>query len=224
MHIQFPIRFYRNTLINSASEEGISEESKMLRSFLSVLFIIGITVTVEAQSPGIDPRGLAAYGSPVIIGIVQEPWRIVIRPDRLPKSSTVKRQADGTYIAELPQQPLDYLVGYIFRVRVQEVLKRDRWVRANQTIEVFSKFQLEGAVSLPKDRQVLLVLAPFAPNKQDFERTSVVRSGQSLSQRGVPFNLRARYYSVAGEANGAVPITEKNQKLIHEIRARIRAR
>ena len=196
----------------------------MLRASLLLLFVIGMTVTVDAQSPGINPRGLAVHGSPVIIGIVEEPLRTVIRPDRLAKTVTTKRQSNGTYIVELPQQPLDYVVGYIFRVRVQEVLKRDRWVRANQTIEVFSKFQLEGAVSLPKDQQVLLVLAPFTPTRQDFEKTSVVRQGQSLSQGGAPFNMRTRYYSVAGEANGAVPITEKNHKLIEEIRAAIRAR
>ncbi len=116
----------RNTLISAASEEGIAKESRMLRLFLVVSFVTALAVTVEAQAPGIDPRGLAAYGSPVIIGVVEEPSLIVIRPDRLAKSSTVKRQADGTFIAELPQQSLDYLVGYIFRFRVQEVLKRDR--------------------------------------------------------------------------------------------------
>jgi len=195
----------------------------MLRALLLLLFVIGMTVTAAAQSPGINPRGLAAHGSPVIIGMVEEPLQTVIRPDRLPKTATSKRQSNGTYIVELPQ-PLDYLVGYIFRVRVQEVLKSDRRVRANQTIEVFSKFQLEGAVSLPKGQQVLLILAPFTPKKEDFEKTSVVRSGQSLSQGGTTFNMGARYYSVAAEANGAVLVTEKNRKLIEEIRAAIRAR
>lgn len=196
----------------------------MRRFFLLVLFVIGIAAPVEAQAPGIDPRGLAAHGSPVIIGVVEEPWLTVIRPDKLAKSGTVKRQPDGRYIAELPQRSLDYLVGDIFRVKVKEVLKRDRWIRVNQTIEVFSKFQLEGGVSLPQGQQVLLVLAPFTPKKEDFEKTSVVRNGQSLSRGGTQFNMGARYYSVAGEANGAVPITEKNRTLIEEIRAAIRAR
>jgi hypothetical protein len=196
----------------------------MLRFFLLVLFVSAITVTVEAQVPGVDPRGLAAHGSPVIIGVVEEPWLTVIRPDKLAAQKvTVKRQPDGRYIAELPQRPLDYLVGYIFRVKVQEVLKRDRWVRVNQTIEVFSPFQLEGGASLPKGQQFLLVLAPFTPKKEDFEKTSVVRHGESLSRGGTPFNMRTRYYSVAAEANGAVEITEKNKKLIEEIRAAIRA-
>ncbi len=196
----------------------------MLRFFLLVLFVIGITAPVEAQVPGVDPRGLAAHGSPVIIGVVEEPWLRVIRPDKLAaKKVTSRRQPDGTYIAELPQRSLDYLVGDIFRVRVQEVLKRDRWIRVNQTIEVFSKFQLEGGVFLPQGKQVLLVLAPFTPKREDFEKTSVVRHGESLSRGGAPFNMRTRYYSVAAEANGAVEITEKNKKLIEEIRAAIRA-
>lgn len=197
----------------------------MLRAFLILLFVIGVAVPVDAQSPGINPCGLAAHGSPVIIGLVEESLLTVIRPDKLAAQKvTVIRQPDGRYIAELPQRPLDYLVGYIFRVKVQEVLKRDRWVRVNQTIEVFSPFQLEGGASLPKDQQFLLVLAPFTPKKEDFAKTSVVRHGESLSRAGTPFNMRTRYYSVAAEANGAVEITEKNKKLIEEIRAAIRAR
>lgn len=196
----------------------------MLRSFLLVLLVIGITTRVDAQVPGVDPRGLAAHGSPVIIGVVEERWLRVIRPDKLAAQKvTSRRQRDGTYIAELPQRSLDYLVGDIFRVKVQEVLKRDRWIRVNQTIEVFSKFQLEGGVFLPKGQQVLLVLAPFTPKREDFEKTSVFRNGESLSRGGVPFNMRTRYYSVVAEANGAVPITEKNKKLIEEIRTAIRA-
>jgi hypothetical protein len=196
----------------------------MLRFFLLVLFVIGITAPVEAQVPGVDPRGLAAHGSPVIIGVVEEPWFRVIRPDKLAAQKVIsRRQPDGRYIAELPQRSLDYLVGYIFRVKVQEVLKRDRWVRVNQTIEIFSPFQLEGGASFPKGQQVLLVLAPFTPKKEDFEKTSVVRHGESLSRGGAPFNLRTRYYSVPSEANGVVEITEKNKKLIEEIRAAIRA-
>ena len=165
----------------------------MLRFFLLVLFVVGITTPVEAQVPGVDPRGVAAHGSPVIIGVVEEPWQTVIRPDKLAKGKVIsRRQADGTYIAELPQRSLDYLVGYIFRVKVQEVLKRDRWIRVGQTIEVFSKFQLEGGVSLPQGQRFLLTLAPFTPKENDFEKTSVIKAGQSFSRQGRPFDLRAR--------------------------------
>jgi len=178
---------------------------------------------VQAQTPGIDRRGLAAASAPLIIGVVEEPWQTVIRPDKLPKIGPIRRQPNGTYSVELPKGPFDYLVGYIVRVRVHEVLKRDRWIRTNQTIEIFAPYKLEGGVSLAPKQRFLLALIPFNPKKEDFERTSVIRAGQSLSQPGGSFDLRARYYTVAGEANGAVPLTDKNRKLIEEIRAAIRS-
>lgn len=174
------------------------------------------------SSSGIDPRGLAVYSAPVVVGVVEEPWRTVIRPDKLPKPGTNKPQPNGTYVVELPQRPLDYLVGYIFRVHVQEVLKSDRWVRVNKTIDIFVPFRLEGGASLPTKEPFLLALAPFSPKKEDFERTSVIKAGQSVSGKGASFDLRGRYYVVAGDANGAVPITAKNRRLIEEIRAAIR--
>lgn len=195
-----------------------------MRLFLTVNLILATTFALHAQSPGIDPRGLAAYSSPVIIGLVEEPWRMVIRSDKLPKAGPVKPRPDGTYISQLPQVTFEHLIGYVFRIRVQEVLKRDGWVRANQTIEIFAPFTLEGGVSLPLKKRFLLALVPFSPMKEDFFKTTVLKVGESLYQQGVPFDLRARYYVVAGDANGAVSITAKNGRLIQEIRAAIRAR
>jgi hypothetical protein len=58
---------------------------------------------------------------------------------------------------------LDYLIGYLFRIHVQEVLKPDGRVRANQTIEVLAPFRLEGGVSLPPEKRFLLALAGNIP-------------------------------------------------------------
>ena len=127
-----------------------------------------------------------------------------------------------SYIVELPQRPLDYLVGYLFRIRVQEVLKSDNRVRVNQTIEVFAPFKLEGGVSLPARQGFLLALAALIPTKKEFGQTKVLKFGQSLSKQGASFDLSSRYYTVVADANGAVRITDKNRRLIDEIRTRVR--
>ena len=194
----------------------------MPRLFLIVSCVLAATVSVLAQAPGIDPRGLAVHSTPVIIGVVEGSPRSVIRPDKLPKQGQSKPQPDGTYIVELPSGTLDHMVGYIFRVRVREVLKSDRRVRAGQTVDVFAPFRLEGAVYLPSKQRILLTLAAFSPRKEDFDKTSVLKFGQSPSQQGESFDLHGHYYVVAGDANGVVPITNKNQKLIQELRASIR--
>jgi hypothetical protein len=92
----------------------------------------------------------------------------------------------------------------------------------NKTVDIFVPFGLEGGASLPTKEPFLLSLAAFHPKKEDFERTSVINAGESISGKGSPFDLRRHYYLVAGDANGAVPITAKNRKLIEEIRVAIR--
>jgi hypothetical protein len=158
----------------------------------------------------------------VVIGVVEDSPRTVIRPDKLPKQGQSKRQPDGTFIVELPKGTLEHIVGYIFRVRIKEVLKSDRRVRAGQTVDVFAPFRLEGAAYLPSKQQLLLTLAAFSPKKEDFDKTSVLNFGEPTSQPGESFYLHGHYYVVAGDANGVVSITDKNQKLIQQIRRSIR--
>src|SRR5258705_8080493 len=109
----------------------------MIRLLLVATYIFTVALIANAQTPGVDPRGVAVTSSPVIIGVVEQSWLRVIRPDKAPKAGKVIPQGDGTYIVELPQWSLDYFVGYIYHVRVQEVLKGDHWVRTNQIIQIF---------------------------------------------------------------------------------------
>lgn len=111
------------------------------------------------------------------------------------------------------------MVGYLFRVRVQEVLKSDRRVRLGPTVEVFVPFRLEGGVYLSSKQRFLLAVAPFSPKKENFDKTSALKFGKSTSHQGKPFDLSRHYYVIVGDANGAVPITDKNKKLVQEIRA-----
>jgi hypothetical protein len=192
------------------------------------LIIVGVciftAVLANGQTPGVDPRGVAVNSSLVIIGIAQEPWQKVIRRDKVPKGGAkIIPQADGTKIVELPPISRDYLVGYIYHVRVQEILKRDQWVRTNQIIQIFVPESFEGGVSLPTKQRFLLALARFEPKKEVFANTSVSRVREPLTGPGVPFDLRARYYRVASDRNGAISITDKNLRHIEEIRAAIRA-
>ena len=194
----------------------------MIRSPVIAICSLIMIWPVSAQMPGIDPRGVSVNSSLVIIGVVQEPWQRVIRPEKIPKGVKVTPQADGTYIAELPRRTEDYLVGDIYHVRVQEVLKGDKSVRTNQVIRIFVPQSLEDGVSLPVNQRFLLALARYEPKKEDFTGTSVGNVGQSVTKEGVPFDLRARYYQIVAGRNGAISITEKHRGLIEEIRAAIR--
>ena len=196
------------------------QPARMFRLMIVALYFF-TPVLANAQTPGVDPRGVAVTSSPVIIGVAEE-WQMVIRPDKAPKAGKEIPQADGTYIVELPSIAPDYLVGYIYHVRVQEVLKRDQWVRTNQVIRIFAPQSLESGVSLPIKQRFLLALARFEPKTEVFANTTISRVSESVTKPGVPFDLKARYYQVASDRNGMISITGKNLQLIEEIRAAIR--
>lgn len=195
----------------------------MLRLVLVTAYVFTIVRLADAQTPGVDPRGVMVHSSTVIIGIVEEPWQRVIRLDKIPRANTkVIPQADGTKIVELSPVSRDYMVGYIYHVRVQEVLKRGESIRKNEIVQIFVPESLEGGVSLPTKRRFLLALTRFEPKKDVFSKTTVGRVSEPLTQAGVTFDLTRHYYQVASDRNGAIAITEKNLRLIKEIKSAIR--
>ena len=81
---------------------------------------------------------------------------------------------------------------------------------------------LESGVSLPTKQRFLLALARFEPKKEVFANTTISGVSESLTEPGVPFDLKARYYQVASDRNGMISITGKNLQLIEEIKSAIR--
>ena len=149
----------------------------MLRVMIAAVYIFATFLVAEAQTPGVDPRGVALSSSPVIIGIVEEPWQKVMRPDNLSNDSVkVIPQADGSKIVAFPPISRDYLVGYIYHVRVQEVLKGEPGVTINQIVKVFVAATIEGGVSFPPKQRFLIALDRFDPDKEVFSKTSVSRT------------------------------------------------
>jgi hypothetical protein len=185
--------------------------------------VITTTMSVVAQTPGVDPRGVMTHSSLVIIGIVEEPWQKIIRPDKVkvnPPKST--KHQDGTVLVELSFPSRDYMVGYIYHVRVQEILKDDRQIKTNQVIQIYVPENLEDGVSLPAKQRFILALSRFEPNKEVFENTTVSRMSEPLSKPGLPFDFRGRYYRVVADRNGAISVTEKTRRLIEDTRVAIK--
>jgi hypothetical protein len=113
-------------------------------------------------------------------------------------------------------------VGYIYRVRVVEVLKKDQWVRPNQVLHIFIPGDAE--IGLPSRQRFILALSRFEPKKEEFANNQVSGVREPLTKPGVPFDLKGRYYQVVADRNGTISITDKNSKLINEIRVAIRQR
>src|SRR5215208_6788586 len=102
---------------------------------LIVLWVLLASGGASAQSPGVevDYREMAARSGVVVIGTVEKGgW--VIRPDRLTSKTTAL--PDGRRITDL-QNPSEYVVGRLVRLRVSEVLKGGAKMKANGTVNVF---------------------------------------------------------------------------------------
>jgi hypothetical protein len=192
------------------------KSGRMIRTLSVASLILVAAFTLAAQTPGIDPRGVMASCSIVIIGSAEEPWQKVIRPDKVKWVPPVIK--DGN-IVELARIPRDYMVGYVYSVRVHEVLKGGKKLKVDQLIKVYEPESFEGGVSLPIGQEFLLALSNFEPDKQTFEMTTVSKVSDPVTQPGAPFDFEDHYYRVVAERNGAIPVTEKNSKLINEIRA-----
>ena len=183
-----------------------------------VIFFGALAVTAVAQTPGVDPRGVMTHSPAVIVGIVEESWQKVIRPEktRIPKANSTKRP-DGTVMIDLPLLPRDYIVGYIYRVRVLEILKGDQHFKVDRIVKVFAPESLESGVYIPPRDKFVLALTQIVAVEEIFKGTAVSPVGDPITNPGRPFDVKGRYYQVPNR-NGVVAVTERNAALVAEIR------
>src|SRR5262249_36110881 len=94
----------------------------MLRFAAIGIFLLGGSICLS-QTPAVTPswQELATTSSLVVIGIIDES-SLVIRADR--EVSKPKPQPNGQVIVEL-QNPADYVLGSLVRLRVKEVIKQN---------------------------------------------------------------------------------------------------
>jgi hypothetical protein len=166
----------------------------------------------------VDYREMAGRSSIVVIGTVEKGgW--VIRPDRLTSKTTAL--PDGRRIAEI-QNPSEYVVGHIVRLRVSEVLKGGARVKAGGTINVFEPglYPAEGAAILAERQKYVVFLAPLKPGGDEFAGTVVQQPGARPS--GEPPFVPGSHYVVVGDAYGAVPIVPEKSRAINQIRSAVR--
>jgi hypothetical protein len=127
---------------------------------LIVIWVLLASGAAPAQSPGVevDYHDMAGRSSVVVIATVEKGgW--VIRPDRLTSKTTTL--PNGRRITEI-QNPSEYVVGRIVRLRVSEVLKGGARAKAGGTINVFEPgfYSAEGAAILAERQKVCSVFEP----------------------------------------------------------------
>lgn len=184
---------------------------------LSVMSLLLGCVFGLPQLPGSTWESIAEKSTSVIVATVgTKAW--IVRTDKM-----VSRQETlpgGNVIVEIPN-PHDYVVGSLYRVHVEQILKRDRRVvRVGGTTTIFvSGFVASPHVSavLLEGKRYLLFLAPLKDAEgYRFSGTKVHTPG-TKSSRDRDFNP-ASSFAVVQASNGAIEITETNLKIIDEVR------
>jgi hypothetical protein len=184
---------------------------------LSFGLIMSLVFSVTAGTPQ-GPRlhtdwGQLAQDSRGVVVAVAEETSLVINGDK--EISKARRTANGQVLVEL-QNPADYVVGRLVRLRVKEVVKPDVGVRVGSFINVFlpGAFSSDGQPAPLKKETYLIFLTALKPAKE--WRNLYVQSPDQ-SSRKLPFTPRY-YYRIADSSDGALWVTSQTQDTIEQVK------
>lgn len=189
----------------------------LVSTFLSLLMVSN---AVLSQSPGVEVNygDLAGRSSVVVVGVV-EATQWVIRPDRRRNRTTPL--PGGRQIVEL-QDPSEYVVGRIARLRVSEVLKGGTRAKAGGVVSVFVPGALTGenVPALAERQKYAVFLSPMKAGAGEFAGTAVYQPGATAG--GEPQFVPKSHYVVVGDRQGAVPVAAENGGIVNQIRGAVR--
>ena len=188
----------------------------MVRFVAIGILLLGGSICLS-QTPAVTPswQELATTSSLVVIGIVDDS-SLVIRADK--EVSKAKPLSNGQVIVEL-QNPADYILGSLVRLRVKEVIKRNGTVKPGETINIFLPgFFRPASQPLLAEKQSYLVF--LSPLKESKELSASLVHEETTPAKNVPFPLKSSY-AVNGDANSALHVTPEKNRLIKRVRIAI---
>jgi len=191
----------------------------MFRVITLLCLVITFTAAL-AQSPNTMPdrNEQVSQSNAIVVGVVEEIlW--VTRPDK--RTQNTRRQPNGNVIVEL-QDPRDYVIGRVARLRVSEVVKQNGKVKVGNTVNIFlpGLFTTEGTPAIVEKQEFLAFLSKLKAKATDFAGTVLYKPGAPAGS-GTLFMPRLNYV-VVGDNRGAVRVTGKNRGVINEIKANVR--
>jgi hypothetical protein len=185
----------------------------------NVMAVLG-AAAVAPQGPRLhtDWGQLAQNSRGVVVGEVED-ISLVINGDK--QISRAKPSANGQVLIEL-QNPADYIVGRLLRLRVKEVVKQDGNIKQGGFINVFLRgsYSAEGQPAPNKKETYLIFLATVKTAKE--WRNLYVQAPDSPSRK-LPFTPRF-YYRIADSSDGALLVTSQTQQTIEQVKQAARQR
>jgi hypothetical protein len=182
-------------------------------------FLVHSINTAQSPNTRLEWGELSGKSRAVIVGVVDK-VSLVIRSDK--GISKVKALPNGNAVVEL-QDPTNYVVGRLFRLRVKEVLKSNGSIRIGGFVNVLipGPYTTEGQPALIEKKTYVVFLSQLNGDASEFRTAVVYEPGTSINKRA---QFAPRYsYRITDDNNGAVDISAPDSKIVNEIKAALRS-
>jgi hypothetical protein len=184
----------------------------MIKVFaIIVLFLGGLASVVGLQqtnSSDDNLKSLAANSDVIAIGIVEKSFDVV-RPEELKPKTEEK---SNTIVLPNPQK---YLVGKIFRIKVNEILKGKNENETVDYLDVFvpGSFWKKGDPLLIEGQEYVFFLKDFKDENGSYSNAAILQT----NNKQVAFNSNS-YYSILRGEKGIVEIKSDESSVIQKIK------
>lgn len=162
---------------------------------------------------------LARKSDAVIVAIVEsKAW--VVRPEKM--LAEQKQLPNGSVEVGIPN-PRDFVVGSLFNVRIEQILKEHNGVRRGRTVRIFVPGFMASAhevAAILLGEKYLLFLEALDPEGGKFVGTKVHRPEANVTNVE-DFDPKSSF-AVIEAGNGAVQITKKNLELVERVKASLK--
>jgi hypothetical protein len=169
-----------------------------------------------SQLPGPSSLDEFARKSDTVMLAIVESKAWVVRPEKMVGGQTTL--PGGNIEVGIPN-PRDYVVGSLFNVRIEQILKKHNRVRTRRTLRIFVPGFMASAhesATLVLTGKYLLFLERLESEGGTFSGTRVYRP-DTKTAREETFDPKSSFI-VVESGNGAVQITEKNLKIIDRVK------
>ena len=172
-----------------------------------LLYLLVVTISLTASSNLVAQRSAVRPDESslaILIGRVSSTSSLV-RPEKLYGSGQT-----------LPQRS-EYMVGTIYKFRIDEVVRGNKSIRPGQTVSVLipGSGNISDRAVLFAQRKYLLQLSSLA-DAEKYKGTVVMNLAQPSAAKQ-PFDSQ-NVFTLLSDVNNAVPVTEENKELIEKIR------
>src|SRR5262245_24835078 len=184
-----------------------------------ILFnLASILLIVSPQYANPDEWRSMAARSPLIIRGTIESESMLVRKDKITATSTPL--PDGRLELHLPRAE-DYMVGRLFRLRIDEVIKRSSRSRLPRFVEVFVPgiFATHADPNLIPGREYVVFLSPFERGTDSYTRYAVQRLEGGVARR-YQFHP-ASSYNIVGGNKAAVDLTGADRVLLQQVKVAV---